>query len=684
MRMEVGQFLGGERRPVLFLLLAILAASLIEWSPSVAADSGGPIEVTGFNVLTASWGTATTSVSVAPGSQYVPLTVTLQYFYANTASAIQMTLTMPPGFTDANGAPLAVAFVSGTVTSGSTVTATFYLNIASSTATGTYFFPLAVNWAAQISTPQQSVALVQHTYATVYLKGKAMLNFQASQSSLIPGQVNGIQFVLSNTGSGSANQIATTAAATSATVSVLNPFPFVASLAPNSSVESTLKVFVPSSASGSAVGITFTSTYTDSNGNAAQLSQTVGLYSVSTAAIPAANSLSVGATSSSVVAGSTSRVAFSIKNDGQQQAYAPTVTLTASSPLVVTANSTVTMPGFVLSPGGTLLYSAEVTAGAGVTGGFYTGTIAIAFTDQSGDSFSQTVPVTFQVTVPVTQVTASSVVSQIGIGRISTVSFMISNSGTYPVYSPSVALAVPSGLAVTSNSTVSMTGLVLAPGQSVRYTAGVTTGPKTAEGAYPATLTVGYVDQFGNSHSSTFNVGLVAVGEIQLVVQNQKVSINGTTVSMTGTLLNEGLANAYYTQVTGTLTAGTTQLAAASSYVGEVDSNTPLPVSLSMTIPSSDLASLNGTGTFTLTADYQNDFGQALQFKSTEKVQLSGGSSTGASPATPSSGQTVSTQTLDVVRYGALGLIAIAALATALYLRRGRSKRKAGSKSDVY
>ncbi len=682
MRTGAGRFLGGEKRPAVFLLLAILAASLIQWSPSASADAG-PAEATGFNVLTANWGTASASVSVGPGSQYVPLTISLQYFFANTASAIQLTLTMPPGFTDANGAPIAVGFVSGSVASGSTVTSTFYLNVSPSTATGTYFFPLAINWGAQVSA-QQSVALVQHTYATVYLKGKAQLSFQAPQSSLLPGQVNSLQFVLANSGSGAASQITTTASATSASVSILSPFPFVASLAPNSSVESNLKIFVPSSASGSAIAVTFTSTYTDSNGNAAQILQTVGLYSISSTAVPSANSLSVGTVSNQLVAGSMSQVAFTIKNNGQQAVYAPTITLTAPSPLVVVANSTVAMTGVVLPPEGTLLYSAELTTGTGSTGGIYTGAFSITFTDQFGDGFSQTLPVVFVVTVPVTQVSASSVASQIDIGRISTVSFTISNTGTSPVYSPTFTLAVPSGLAVTSNSTVSMTGLLLAPGQSVIYGAGVATGPKTAEAAYPATLTVSYLDQFGNSHSSTFNVGLVAMGEIQLVVQNQKVSISGTTVSVTGTLLNEGLANAYYTQVTGTLTAGKTRLATASSYVGEVDSNTPLPVSLSMTIQPRDLASVNGTGTFTLTADYQNDFGQALQSNSTEEVQLSGGSSTGVSPAAPSGGQTVSAQTLDVVRYGALGLIAIAALSTALYLRRGRSKRKAGSKSEVY
>lgn len=668
-----------------FLLSIMLAATILPSSPLVAADGSGPAEATGFNVLTANWGAAGSAVSVSPGSQYVPLTISLQYFFANTATAIQLTLTMPPGFTDANGAPVSVAFVSGSVTSGSTVTSTFYLNVSPSVSTGTYFFPLAINWGAQLS-QQQSVALVQHTYATVYLKGKAQLGFSAAQDSLLPGQVNSVRFTLSNSGSGPATQIITTTVASGSALSLLTAFPTIASLAPNSNFSSTMRIFVPSSAAGSAMGITFTSAYVDSNGNAATVSQTVGLYSVSVIATSAANSLSVTTMSNSLLAGAKSLVAFSIKNTGQQAVYAPTISLATASPLVVTINSSVALGTTVLSPGETLPYSAEVTTGTGASGGFYTGTLTITFTDQFGGSYSQNFPVAFYVTAPVIQVSASSVLSQISIGKSSMVSFMIINSGTAPVYSPSFSLTVPSGIAVVSNSTFSTNGLVLTPGERVKYSANVTTGPKTAEGAYVATLTVGYLDQFGNAHSSTFSMGLVAVGGIQLVLQNERFSANGTSYSLTGTLLNEGLANAFYTEVTATLTAGTRQLATASTYVGEVDVNTPLPVSVAGTIPEGALASANGTGTLTFTASYQNDFGQALQFKTSERVSLSTGAPTGISTGATTTQVTFSAQSVDYIRYGGLIAIFIVAIVTVAYVRRGRSrgKRATSQKSDVY
>lgn len=674
------------------VLCLTLSGFLVGSAPSVSAD-GAPTEASGFSVLSANWGTATSSVSVGPGSQYVPLTVTMQYYFANAANNIQLLLTLPAGFTDANGGTVSLVVIGGPVTSGSTVTATFYVSISPSVNVGTYFFPFAISWAAQVSS-QQSVALAQHTYTTVYLRGKALLSFQAPQSSLTPGQVNNLQIVMSNTGSGPATQITTsvTTASTSA-ISVLTQFPFVSALAPGSNFSSTLKIFVPSTAAGSASAITLSASYADANGNSATASQTVGLYAVSSAAVSAVNYLTVTATLNSLTAGARSPVAFSIKNTGQQTVYSPAIALTVSSPLVVSANSTVTLPRAALSPGGSILYSAEVTTGTGATGGFYTGTLTITFTDQLGGSFSQSVPVAFMVTVPITQIIASSVASQVGIGRTTTVSFMITNSGTTALYSPTFALTVPTGLAVTANATFSRPGLVINPGQGVRYVANVTTGPKTSEAAYIATLSVTYADHFGNSHSSSFSMGLVAVGVIQMVLQNEKTSIDGSVISVTGTLLNEGLANAYYTQVTVALSVGGSRLSSSTSYVGEVDSNTPLPVSLTLTIPESVLASANRTATLTFVANYQNDYGQALQYTAVGRVSLSaesysggsrsGTSTSGASAPSSTAQQTLSAGAFDIIRYGAIAGILVAVAVTILYVRRGRS-RGGFRKPDVY
>ncbi len=510
-----------------------------------------------------------------------------------------------------------------------------------------------------------------------------VLSFTAAGEALTPGQVNDVSVTLSNRGPGTATSVRTTVTAPTG-FSVLGQFPEIVSIQAGGSVNSTLRVFAPTSASGSAAILTFSVTFTDPYGYSVTSTLTVGLYTTSSSAISAATSLAVLTTSNSLVEGQRSLVAFTIKNTGQQTVYSPTVSLTIASPLVVSANSTITLAGAVISPGVSVRYNAEVTTGTTATGGFYSGTLTIAYTDQFGDTHTQTVPVAFVVTLPVLQVTVSSISSQIAVGKSSQVSFMVVNSGTAPVYSPTFSLTVPSGLAVTTNATFSRSGLVINPGQTVKYVANVTDGPKTAEGAYISSVTVSYADQFGNAHTQAFSLGLVAVGGIQMVIQNERFSKNGTSVSVTGTLLNEGLAIAYYTQVSATLLSGTTQIGSATQYIGEVDPNTPLPIAMSFTVPST---ATNGTGSLELTANYQNDFGQSLQFKNSVRAPLSGGSSTGASTgSTTGAAAGVSDTTVNLVRYGLLIAILVALAAVVIYVRRGRSKRSKArtGKSDVY
>ena len=1013
---------------MVLLVSVLLALSFVEADIPVTASSG-PTVANGWNVLSTIWGTSTTPASPGPGSQDVTMTVNLQYYFANTATNVQLSLTLPSGFTDTSGNSVAVAFVTGSVTSGSTVTATFVLNISPTVSVGVYSFPLAINWAVAPST-QTSVSLVQYATATANLRGKVQLTFQVQQTSLLAGQVNTIGLVMSNVGTGTPTQIVTTVTAPS-TISVLTAIPTVASLAPNTNTTTTVKVFVSSSAAGSAIAISFTASYLDSysnsatitqsvgfyattfsepvlsfstnvvslrsgqvddvattltnlgpgtasairvaasgsgglsvlsqfplvtslqaggttsstlevfvpassagtaltltfavtftdangnvqsatedlgfyalpaaeptlsftapdndltpgelnsivitltdagpgaassvattvsapsgfsvlsqfpqvasiqaggtvsatlqvfvpvaaaatlvtltltvsftdssgnqqsstqtiglyaspvaepvltfvsdggpltpgqvnsvpvsltnygpgpvtsvratvsasgglsvlnqfpqvaslqpghsvnatlqvfapvsssgsavtltfglsfldqNGNLQSSTQDVGLYASNTVSISNAISLMVTTPSNSITAGVQSSVRFVIENNGQVPIYAPTISLTASSPLVVTANSTVILAGVVVKPGSSVTYTAAVTAGAGSTGGVYTAALSVAFTDQLGESHSQTFPVAFVVTVPVIQVSASSVQSQINIGKSSQLSFVISNSGTAPIYSPSFSLSAPAGFAVVTNSTVLLNGVTLAPGQRVRYGVNVTAGPKTAEGAYVATLTVSYTDQFGNSHSSSFSMGVVAIGVIEMVLQNEQVTSSGTTYSVSGTLLNEGVDNAYYLEATANVMVGTKQLGTASTYVGEVDVNTPLPVSLVVTVPSSALASANGTGTLVFVASYQNDYGQTLEYKASQRLTLprgssssgsftGGSSSTGTATATASQ-PTVSSSTVDIVRYGALIGIVAAVLVTVIYVRRGRSRGGGGGtrrrKPEVY
>ena len=60
----------------------------------------------------------------------------------------------------------------------------------------------------------------------------------------------------------------------------------------------------------------------------------------------------------------------------------------------------------------------------------------------------------------------------------------------------------------------------------------------------------------GTTHSLTFPVGLVVIGGIDLVVQDETVSQNTTSITVSGSLLNEGEASAYYLELVANATVG--------------------------------------------------------------------------------------------------------------------------------
>jgi hypothetical protein len=331
----------------------------------------------------------------------------------------------------------------------------------------------------------------------------------------------------------------------------------------------------------------------------------------------------------------------------------------------------------VIAPGSSIKYDAIVTTTSGSSGGSYSGTLTITYNDQQGNTYSESVPVTFLVAVPIRQVSETSLSADVAVGIPSRVAFQISNTGNVEIYSPVVTLTVPSGLSVTANSTYARTGLGLAPGQRLVYYANVTSGPKTSEGSYTGTLLVSYTDQYGNQYSQTFSPGLVVVGSIELVVQSLTAAqASATTMTVSGTLLNEGQGSAFYLQVTGSVQRGQT----GSGYVGEVDPNTPVPFSI--TIPSSASASSGSQRNLTLVATYQNDYGQSLEYKHVFQVEL-GASSLGSSLGSgTASGSGANTLVEDLLRYAVAVVIVVAIAASALYIRRNRRKRGTSRKES--
>lgn len=643
-------------------MLFAAVQSTIPWMPNVTASSST------FVVLSANW--SSSSGAAGPGSTNVPLTVDIEYTGGTAANSVIGMLRLPAGFTDTSGNNTPITGT-GVVSASSIFHLKYNLTIADKVSVGTYSMPIQFTWTTSAG---GSLAVNAETDTfTLSLLGTVVLSFQPSQTSLNAGEVNAVAVTLSNSGTGTATQIKPSVSTSAG--NVLTVLPVVTSLGGGSSTPLVVDVFVPSSSAGSAVILTFTTTYDDAYGNSEVATQAVGFHTVS-APEPI---LSFTSPSASLVPGQVNHVQIVLANLGPGDVTRVYATITASTGFSVLNQ----IPMVAALPAGTSVNATvRVFAPTSAAGTAATLTFAYSYVDPYGTSTftSQTIGFyTLSASSIATSTSLAVVTSSNSLltGEESPVSFTITNTGQQSVYSPTFSLSVPSGLAVTANSTYTRTGLKIAPGQSITYHANVTSGPETAEGAYTGTLVVTYTDQFGNQYSQTFSPGFVLVGSIDLVIQGLTATqADATSITVAGTLLNEGQSSAYYLQITGSVQGGAT----GTDYVGEVDPNTPLP--FSVTVPyrasSSSAPQLN----LTLLASYKNDYGQSLQYEHVIQVRL-GVASQGSSLTTGSAtGSSVSSSTADLLRYAVAAVIVIAVAASALYVRRTRSRNRASRKES--
>jgi hypothetical protein len=106
--------------------------------------------------------------------------------------------------------------------------------------------------------------------------------------------------------------------------------------------------------------------------------------------------LDVQALTNSVIVGASSTVSFQVKNIGSQKMYSPSFTLSVPTPLVLTANSTVSTSATVL-PGGSLTYIAQISDGPKTPLQAYSGTLTVQYDDQFGVIHTQNFTVGFLV-----------------------------------------------------------------------------------------------------------------------------------------------------------------------------------------------------------------------------------------------------------------------------------------------
>jgi hypothetical protein len=379
-------------RMLSLLLVSLLLASLLAVVPVTNAQ---PVQGTGFNLVSTQWGTPSAPAEAGPGEQDVPITITLQYYFANAGSSVSVTLELPAGFTDMNGNLAPTSYVSGVVPSGAVLPFVFYLDIGSGVGLGSYVFPMVISWDA-ITPPAESVPVTQTIDAVIALKGNVQLQFSAAEPTVSPGTVTHLPITVSNIGTGPASNITlnvspASSALASAAISVLSNPPQIMVLPANSSAVTTVEVYVPSTATGSTISLAVTGSFTDAYGNPRPVQGALGIVVASVAS----SSIAVSVQSPSLTPGQVNNVTLTIEDVSQEAVRQLTVGVSVPPSISVLSHFPQTISG--LAAGSSAELEMQLFVSAGLSGSSVTIAVSVTYTDSFGNPGSLTQSLGFYV-----------------------------------------------------------------------------------------------------------------------------------------------------------------------------------------------------------------------------------------------------------------------------------------------
>ena len=667
---------------VLLLLLIVPLGSTVNAQPTdtTTTTTSTPCYpgTSPFTITGAAWGTSGAPVSAGPGSEDVPLTVTLLYEGGCSLTAASFELSLSYPFVGADGASNLVVYEVN-LASDATISETYYVSVSSSAGLATYSVPLLIGFSTSAYT-----GLSQTLEVSVLLKGTVDLAFTSNVPYLYAGTVNEVTISVSNKGSGNASLIAPQATA-SGQMSILNQLSQIAELSPGSTVNQTLRVFIPSSLLGSAASITLSASYYDAYSVSRTATQTLGFYVTS------------AATTSFQVTGASWGASDPTPQPGDSNVPLVLTLQYLGTSTVTSLQGTLSLPaGFTSQDGGptSTSYSEAISPDQSVqltfylnsasseSAGSYTFPLLLTWSTASASGLTQSLtalppavgqpPATAAYLLSVTQVN-NSVID----GVLSTISFDVTNAGTRTINSPTFQLSASSPLVVISNSPSPKSSL--GPGQTETFTAVVSASPSATPGVYGGTLSVGFTDQGGSQHTQSFAAGFVLTGVVQLVVQDELISQTSTSLSVSGSLLNEGGVSAYYAQVTGSV-RGFPGSNATAYFVGEIDPNSP--VSFTITIPIS-APSRAQTGTVLLNVEYQDTFGNDHTFATSSTTSLESADQYLASQVTTTTPTSSGGNLAYIVGLAVIAAIVAVGVAGAVMVRRRRAAMRPAKEQKV-
>lgn len=180
------------------------------------------------------------------------------------------------------------------------------------------------------------------------------------------------------------------------------------------------------------------------------------------------------------------------------------------------------------------------------------------------------------------------------------------NSGGVLTSTIDVTLSIPSPLIVHGDN--HWTFESLEPKNSTMIPIEIYAPTSSIGATYSGTLNLNYRDDYGESHSDSYPIGLIVTGQIELVVYDKITNPQpvkpGSKVSITATLLNKGNVAAEYVNVSITPNTVLGLTAESTAYVGEVEENSPAPFTLAANVNTNVP---NGTYPVTVSITYRDD-----------------------------------------------------------------------------
>jgi uncharacterized membrane protein len=560
------------------LLLALLASGMVSGAisvaPAYAASNACTLQTNPFEVTQAYWGTPGSPESAYPGSQNVPLTVSMLFSGPCTSPQTTFLLNLHPysvatfPFIGINGETQPKDVTVNSITPNSVVSETFYLNIEPNATTGvTYQLPLLI----QFSNNTSSDSITQVSDAPIALYGPVQINFGAQDDHLLAGQLNNVTITISNTGSASSGPVALVATPPSG-VTLFNQLNTTAALGPGSTSTQLLRLFVPSSMSGSAFDLSITGKYLDAYLNNETTTQTVGF--------TVASSSGLSPTSFIVLAadwgGSTST--SSPLPGTQDEALVVSLQYLGAAPVTSLQGTLQLPPGMTdLNGRGTAVaYSAAGTSqygsvaltfyvdiGAATPAGSYNYSLTLGWMTSGSAGLTQTAVLT---PPPIAELQSSFQVQGVSWGKPSNststspapgdqdvpLAVTLQYLGTTPVTNIKGTLTLLNGVTdLNGQQKATAFASTASAGQQVSLTFDLDIGSSISPGSYAFPLVLSWLTSVSTSMSQNGTVTpppiLSATTEgfpLSLVQQNSTISA-GSRVSAAFTLTNAGTATIY-------------------------------------------------------------------------------------------------------------------------------------------